>query len=92
MNIGAYAKAKAEAIAEIGRKTGIDLSSGGISVRTSDPKILELYRLKKIAEGLPEPSGDGAEMINLEDALEIIEGTKGVGPALTAKIAKALRV
>lgn len=91
MHKGAYAKRKAEAIAEIGRKTGIDLSPGSLGHKAPSVEIRDLFQLEKIARELPEQRPEDAEIIAIDEAVEIIGGVKGVGVSLTAKIEKALR-
>ena len=87
MNIDAYAAAKANAVNEIGEKLKIDLSTSSLP-KASEPKILELFRLQKIAR---ESSRVDEDSYILEEILLKIENTKGVGPALYEKIEKSLR-
>ena len=89
MNIQAYAKAKADAIDEIGRKTGIDLSVEAMPMRAPEPKILELFRLQKIAKELPE-GVDGDSLVEMEFVLGVLASTKGIGPALFERLEIAL--
>ena len=90
MNIGAFAKKRAEALAEIARKTDIDLSVGSDGIKARDPQIRSLQQLEKIANGLPEPREDDS-MIFVEDVMPIIRGVKGVGVTLADKIEEALK-
>ena len=88
MNIQAYAKAKADAIDEIGRKTGIDLSVEAMHMRAPTPQILELFRLRKIAEELPDAT-DGY-LVEMEFVLDVLSNTKGIGSALYERLELAL--
>ena len=90
MNLGAWAAKKQIAIETIGEKLGLDLSARALP-KARDPKVLELYRLQKIAASIKPQVGPGSKSIEIEDALERIRGTKGVGPALYEKIEQALK-
>ncbi|MCK5642222.1 MAG: hypothetical protein KAJ19_15560 [Gammaproteobacteria bacterium] len=89
MNIQAYAKAKADAIDEIGRKTGIDLNVEAMPMRAPEPKILELFRLQKIARELPE-NPDEDDVVEMEFVLGVLSSTKGIGTALYERLEIAL--
>ena len=83
MNIGAYAAAKEIAVNTIARKLGIDLSPEGLP-RTSDPKILELFRLQKIAELADFGCDCETELIRRISEIE------GIGPSTIKKIIDGL--
>ena len=88
MNIQAYAEAKANAIDEIGRKSGIDLSVESMPMRAPTPKILELFRLRKIAKELPDATDDN--LVEMEFVLGILSSTKGIGVSLYERLELAL--
>lgn len=90
MNLGAYAKRKAEAVDEIGRKTKIDLSPESMPMRANEPRILELFRLEKIAQELPEQRENEGQ-VYVEDAIKAIADIKGVGVTLVSKIEEVLK-
>jgi len=89
MNIQAYAAAKATAIKEIGEKLEINLAPEALP-KAPEPKILELFRLQKIAKYAGQKSEPEYDS-NLAEVLAKIEDVKGVGIALFAKIEEALR-
>ena len=86
MNIQAYAEAKEIAINEIGEKLDVDLSPESLP-KSSEPKILELFRLQKIAMSI-QPEVGYNEVA--EELLAKVKEVKGVGPSLFEKIQKAL--
>ena len=92
MNIQAYAKAKADAIDEIGRKTGIDLRPEVMPMRAPTPQILELFRLQKIADELPEKPLDPSDedVVEMSYVLGVLSTVKGIGPATYEKLESAL--
>lgn len=85
MTPGAKAKRLAEALIEIERKTGIELGAG-LPLRYTKELGL-LFKLEKLARELPEKQEPAPEpQADLDLILEVLENTKGVGPALLKKI------
>ena len=83
MNIVAYAAAKATAIDEIGENLEIDLSREALP-KSSETKILELFRLQKIAKETRDMNRQTQPTQN--EIMDAIAAAKGIGPGMSLKI------
>lgn len=82
MDIAAYARRRAIAIAKISEVTGVELGN----IRGSSQEITSLLQLEALAENVMSP----APKARVDQIMDVVDSVDGVGQTMGARIRKAL--